>query len=376
MKRTQVARKGFSLVEVIVAVAVGSVIIGAGMLMYLQGNKYFYKVTEHTSFRAEAILIHERIAEDLLQLQIDTGKNPNTNEYWLVQPYELEGTPSTLNMTDSDGNVIGTVKAGNVLRFPRFHHVEMSAPTPELPNGMPKMVAYMMEYKTEPVDSADPSKGINLLRNGERVNQIPLKEVLFHAEPAIVAANQVQGSPSAILTAKIVPLGGTFGNLDLENLGVLDRLAEQGDIVTRTYHLVGYESFYTSVLFSGLQSGNSSGYENLSDLEAAVVNHARQNAPPQMFANVNTAASGGGGSSSYLLPKESFSVEYNRKHDDTVDTDQSWLAKPVVPGRASGSGPWEGFSFEDNGAGPGSGSGSSGSANASGSGSSNGSGSG
>lgn len=364
MNRKQ--REGFSLVEVVIAVAVGAVVIGGGMLMYFQGNKYFYKATEHTTFRSEALLLTERIAEDLAQLQVSAGKRSD-GKYWLVQPYDLKGPPGEISVLNEAGTETEKIKAGNYLRFPRFHHVEMRSTDPGIPAGVPTMVARMMEYKTEPVDPSDESKGVNLLRNGKKINTIPLRSVLFFQEPAIVAANQVQGSPHAIVSVVVIPEGGAFGNMDH---GTIERLAKDGAVVKRTYHLVGYESFYTSILFSGLQKTKTGEktYENLDALTKAVVKDAKENVPGNLMNNVETAVDEDA-APTYAIPQKTFAIEENVTHDDSTKIDESWLSIPTAPGRASGKGPWEGFTFEDNGAGPGSGSGGSGSSNASGSGS-------
>jgi prepilin-type N-terminal cleavage/methylation domain-containing protein len=362
-------RTGFSLLEVVIAVALGAIVIGTGMLMYVQGTKYFYKTTEHSSFRTEALVILERVAEDLDQIQVSTEKNPSTNRFYLVQPYELL-EPFTLPLKDQAGNVIENVPAGYGLRFYRFHHIEMGAPKEGVPNGVPKMVARRIEYRLKPIEGDGEKNGFDLERNDKKVNKQPLKTVIFHMEPMIVAANQVQGSRHAILTVTVVPKGGVFGNMDYNTVR---RLQEEGTIVSRTFHLIGYESFYTSVLYSALQTqqGNGGSLTGVDELQQAVLADAQTNAPGNLLTNLQ-ATVGTQAPPTHLVPGEAFVVEPHQAFDDaTASSDPSWLAAPETPGRPAGAGE---FSFEDNGAGPGSGSGSGSGSASSASGSGSGSG--
>lgn len=354
-------RKGFTLIEVIVSAAIGSIVIGGGMLMYLQGNQYFYKTTEHASFRAESLVILERIAQDLEQMQVSTGKNPSTGKYYLTHPYEFID-PFTMDLKDSEGNLIETVKAGKGLRFYRFHHIKMGAPKDGIPNGVPTMVARRIEYTVQEIVPGQPEEGLNLLRNGKKVNHQPLQNFFFHQEPMIVAANQVQGSRSAILSASCVPKGGLFGNMDYNTMM---RLQKEGSVVSRTNHMVGYESFYTSVLYSALQKKKGAGgtLEGISALQNAVLAHASSETPESLLLNLEDTV-GDAAPPTHLIPPEAFSIEADIAFvDSTASKDSGWLAAPKTPGRPAGAGE---FTFEDDGTGPGSGSGS-GSGSASGS---------
>lgn len=362
-------RRGFTLLEVVISVALGAIVIGAGMLMYVQGNKYFYKTTEHSSFRTEALVILERIAEDLDQIQVSTDVNPTTGKHYMVQPYEFLD-PFTMPLKDGAGAVIENVAAGYGLRFYRFHHIEMGAPKPGVPNGVPKMVGRKLEYRLKPIDGDGAAHGYDLERNGVRVNKQPLQTVIFHMEPMIVAANQIQGSRHAILTATVVPKGGVFGNMDYNTVR---RLQEEGTIVSRTFHLIGYESFYTSVLYSALQKkkGNGGSLTGIDALQQAVLVDAETYAPGNLYANL-TATVGNEAPPTHLVPGEAFVIQPNQAFEDhDASSDPSWLAAPATPGRPAGAGE---FSFEDNGAGPGSGSGSGSGSASSASGSGSGSG--
>jgi prepilin-type N-terminal cleavage/methylation domain-containing protein len=360
-RNMQRKRQGFTLIEVVVSAAIGSIVIGSGMLMYLQGNKYFYKVTEHSSFRAESLIILERIAQDLDQIQVSTSKNPATGKFYLTQPYEFID-PFTMDVKDEDGNVIETVAAGKGLRFYRFHHIKMGAPKAGVPNGVPTMVGHRLEYTVRAINASKPALGYNVYRNDKKINSQPLQQFFFHQEPMIVAANQVQGSKAAIITTTVVPKGGLFGNMDYNTV---QRLQEEGSIVSRTFHLIGYESFYTSVLYSALQkqSGNGGTLTGIDALQQAVLADAAANTPANLLTNLE-ATVGSSSPPTHLIPGEAFAIEANIAFDDvTASSDSGWLAAPETPGRPAGAGE---FSFEDNGAGPGSGSGS-GSGSASGS---------
>ncbi len=354
------SRRGFSLVEVVIAVAIGAIVVGSGMMLYLQGNKYFYKTTEHSSFRAESLVILERIADDLHQLQVSAGKDPETGQYLLVQPFRfLDPISGGIPLKDVDGNVIETVPAGKGIRFYRFHHIEM-VPDPGLPNGKPQMVGRPLEYKQVPVDPSGPTDpadpnfaGVNLLRNGEKINSIPLQQVLFHSEPMIVAANQVQGSRNAIVSVSVVPKGGVFGNMDYNTL---QRLQKEGALATRTMHLTGYESFYTSVLYSAILKNNgvSGSISGVDPLMAAVYNDAQTSAPPGMLSNLNSVAEGGAPPSQTISP-DTFKIETKAYQQSTAAVDTRWMSVPQAPGTEAGEGEIE---IPASGSGSGSGSGS------------------
>lgn len=364
MKRT---RNAFTLVEVLIAAALGSVVIGGGMMLYVQGNKMFYSTTEHSSFRSEALLLLETAANDFDQLQVSAGANPETGNWSLLQPYRIIKSPkftqkiTAMQLNPKTGKEEEIeVEAGDGVSFFRFHHIAMGAPTADLPLGKPKMIGRKVVYETVDIDPSDPSKGKNLLRNGKRVNQIPLASVIFHKEPPIVAAEQVQGSPHALITMTVVPQGGLFGNMKRE---ALLKLEEKGSIIARTFHLVGYESFYTSVLYSGLQKGKGS-ITGLDDLTKAVVSDATKTSPEL---TKKVAASASKTSQTYSIDAEVFVLDETTFVDETAGKDPGWLSVPAVPGRDVGSG---GEGWEDDGrggSGSGSGSGGSGSAGSRGS---------
>ena len=363
-------RRGFTLLEVIVSVAIGAIILAGAMTLYRQGNYYFYKVTEHSSFRTEALMVAEIIENDLEQLQVSTGQWPDFGGgYYLLEPYKLTNADGSglstakMDLFDEDGNIITTekVRFGQGVVFHRFHHTGTAAggtDPGDMEAGAPTLVAHRVVYTQEPVDSADPSKGVNLLRNGEKVNHVPLREVVWHEQPLIVAAGQLHGTKSSVLSCSMVPLGGTFGTLATNtDFRVLDRLAKEGSISQRTYHLVGYESFYTAMLVSEIQRRDGGGgaptIAGMSALHAAVYDHAKGNVDTGTWNEYKADVTSGDSPPSHHFPPDLFEVKNIAFDNASSSADSGWIDSPVQPGKAGSAGEWE--------IPPGSGSGSSGS---------------
>lgn len=243
MKRQSV---GFTLVEGLIALAIGGAVIGGAMLLYLQGTRSFVKVTEHTTFRTEAILLLERITRELDEIVV-TDQLLADGTAHLTRPFALLD-PAPLPPGPAGGE---PVPAANGIRFYKFHRVEMTAAGDQLAEGIPRLVARQIEYRAVPLDPGDPTKGLNLLRNGKPMNKVPLRYVLFRKVPREVSDRQIRGSPHAILRIDIVPKGGMWDEL---NQAVIDNLASRELLVSRTHHLVGYESMYTAVLSNALEA--------------------------------------------------------------------------------------------------------------------------
>lgn len=238
-------RRGFTLLEGLFACVIGAVVIGGGMLLYIQGNRAFVKTTEHATFRTEAMLLLERITRELDDMVVTHGELADGTVH-LVRPFELLEEFELVGGGD-EGE---TVAAGTGVRFYKFHRVEMVEPGVDLQEGRPQMVARVVEYRTSVVDESDPTKGMNLLRNGRKLNRVPLRLVLFRKVPRDVADNQLRGSPHAMVRIDVVPQGGMWQRMDSD---VLASLAQQDRLVSRTHHLLGYESMYTAVLSNALE---------------------------------------------------------------------------------------------------------------------------
>lgn len=321
IERNVMRRRGFTLVEVIIAAGLAAMVIGGAMYLYGQGHRFFHKVTEHATFRSEALIIQEKVAVDLEQLVVNKEVNPGTGNYYMIEPFQyLE--PFTFEDRHPETGVVTPLKAGRGLRFYRFHHIDVGA------DAKPQMVAHKIEYTV--VANPGPEGGKNLLRNGERVNQLPLEDAFFHSEPPIVVRDQMRGSPHAIVTLTVVPKGGALGSMEYR---VISRLREEGSIVSRTYHLVGYESFYTAILYEAIRTGNRSG------VHGAVYTDAYANNPDEAAAIAARIA--GGASSAVVVPNDVFVIQTSFAfQDSTAATDDGWMAAPKAPGRDTGSGPW------------------------------------
>lgn len=257
-------RRGFTLVEGLIAVVLGAVIFGGAMSMLSFGNRAFTKTTEHSAFRAEAMLVIEKVGEDLASLVVaPEGDNP-------LQP----GTPSLLSPVLFTGNTIPYtkpdpenpgeridvaaeygVKVTDGITFFRYDHIKMDTSVPDAPpGGMPVIVGRKVVYESRA--RAD-GQGFDLYRNEEKLNEQPLDQVVFHSELPIVTAHQVKGSPHAIITVKVVPKGGLRGThfgATKEGMAekILENLRDRGALVEKTFHLVEYESMYTTYLYSAL----------------------------------------------------------------------------------------------------------------------------
>jgi hypothetical protein len=241
-------RRAFTLVETLIAVSLALVIMGAAMLLYFQGNKMFQTTTEHASVREAAYLVLERVAKDLDGLLVSDQLNSRTGNYFMVEPYELFNPVEQTTFDAKTGEKrVESVDTG--IRFYAFHHVD--GERQETPDGgveLPRIMGQMIEYKAEPIDPANRARGLNLLRNGVRVNQQPLAGVVFRRGNVIYAKHNM-ASPDAVLDVVVVPKGGMWGTM---TEATLQRLQEQGHAVSKTYHLAGYESQFTSLLSLGL----------------------------------------------------------------------------------------------------------------------------
>lgn len=343
-------RRGFTLVEVIISVALGALVMGGAMALYSFGNRSFYKTTEHSSFRSEAMLMIERVGQDLDQLVVSPKEdNPVNGELSILNPFVLGPSVSYTIEDPNDATKEITVPASHSVTFFRYHHLAMDTSDPDgPPQGLPTIVARKVEYVTEEM----PDGTVNLLRNGQRINRQPLDRVIFHKEPPIVTAHQVKGSPHAILTVKVVPKGGMSGHFGTTKKEISDKILqvmrEKSSLVEKTFHLVGYESLYTNVLYRGLQKirahlGNNdldySWSSVLAHYQAALAGDpillavfddayagdANSAAPPQLLERL-TSGMGGRASQAFRFPSQVFLLEDKPfEVDQEAFTDATWL---------------------------------------------------
>lgn len=277
MARSVKTNEGTTLVEGLVAAALGIIVVGGGVLMYSQGNKAFTTTTEHASFRGEALLVLETLDRDLKGLVVSKDVNPRTKFHYMVQPYEL-ADPVEQVSKDKDGKEVRKSIATSVT-FYRYHRTEMEQDG----DGVKAVIiGQKVTYKAQLIDPAKPARGMNLLRNGKRVNKMPLAGILFEPLDPIMAADTIGASPAAVLKVTIVPRGGVFGGMTPD---VIDRLRLDGKVATRVFHLSGYESQFTTILWMALAKTRAK--VKLDDLEKDVLTWSDKNLPKAFRENVN-----------------------------------------------------------------------------------------
>jgi hypothetical protein len=249
-------KHGFTLVEAVVATTLGVVVLGGASLIYHHGNKTFANITEHSSFRQEALLALETIDKDLKGLIVGSESVPGSQIPAVLQPFVLFD-PKPQKGIDPKTKEEKEYQINSGLRFFRYaytHSIEgLKGPTPQL-------VGQLVEYKVEPI--GDGKRGVNLLRNGRKINKQPLSGVLF--EPI---EDQIEGSaPNALLRVTIVPTGGMWGSMSPDTIR---RLRDDGKVVSRMIHLVGYESRFTLLLWMAKAKRDAG--VTLSDVEERVL---------------------------------------------------------------------------------------------------------
>lgn len=327
-------RKAFTLIEVLVAVSLGAIVIGSSMYLYHQGNKMFYKTTEHSAFREESLLCLETIARDIEQLMVSTEMKPN-GKYFLLQPYEPVGNPTSLDKIDPVTKKREPyTNAFEGIRFWRYHST--------LPaGGKPQMVAKRVTYSVQDASPGNPGAGKNLLRNGKQVNRIPLAYIAFVEEPNKVTSDQIGASKQGVLSVFIVPAGGNAGLSQNMSRDVMEKLREDKALVSRTFHLAAMESFYTVILNEAfrMESANNP-TKPVQGVYKAVYDDAKQN-NPDAFQRAQKRYKDGGAVAMMTEAKlnQLFKVEANAEFDDaTAGTDAVYANAPIEKGKAVGAG--------------------------------------
>lgn len=360
-------RRGFTLVEGLIAVVLGAIIFGGAMSMLSFGNRAFTKTTEHSAFRAEAMVMIEKVGEDIAALVVSPeGPNPAhpSGELSILSPVVYSGNEVTYEIEDpsNPGNMISLnntagLSASDGITFFRYDRIEMvndpsNPDTP--PGGMPTIIARKVVYETRD----NPGGGKDLYRNDVKLNKQVLDQVVFHSELPIVTAHQVKGSPHAIVTVKIVPKGGLrgdhFGSTNRAmSEKIIEALRNRAALVEKTFHLVEYESMYTTYLYSALSyiqqffANNNIDFtsDNIQSRYAdALVNYEFEkavfedayldpvNAAPQELRERIQAAMAGGTSMVTVRPKAMFQLE-DVPYDPRAQTalsDALWQAAPML----------------------------------------------
>jgi prepilin-type N-terminal cleavage/methylation domain-containing protein len=328
-------KQAFTLVEAMVALAVGSLVLGAAGLLYKNGVKYFYKTTEHAEFREQSLICIETIARDLEQLVVSDGQMPD-GTFHMVKPFELTGAshPFTkYNPVTKQEEANGAI-AYEGLRFMRYHSTDTSG------TGQPTLVGKMIEYTVRPVDG-DPAKGKNLYRGDSQrpVNHVPLREIAFVKERPEVTDDQIGASPHSVLTVMIVPMGGSFSVGQNMSQDTVDRLRADRALVSRTFHLSGYETFYTLILNEAFRLAVNAGNNptqpsGLTGVYKAVYDDARSLLPAARFqAVLNRFQTGSASSSPNFKDVNLYKMDWAAKFDDnTAGTDKFFTNLPVQAG--------------------------------------------
>ena len=277
-------RRGFTLLEVLVAAGLSTVVLGTGVLMWLNGSKSFSKATQHSSIREQSLLILEHVGRDLDGLIVSQERNPRTGKFYMVQPFEL------LDTAEEAGPKGKRRVFGRGIRFYVYHRTDMvKVEHPEDPKlrteellgdqaereepadgsvRMPRLVGRYVEYTT--VAAKGRRGGVDLLRNGQKVNTTALTEVRFEREDPVHVRDSMGASPNAVLKITVVPRAGIDGELDEATVRSQD---DVGSRLSRTIHLIGYESQYTALLGVALEKFKDR--ESLDPLEHAVMADAK-----------------------------------------------------------------------------------------------------
>ena len=311
-------RTGFTLVEALIAGALAIVVLGGGVMLYMQGNKMFQTVTEHSSAREEALLVLERINKDLDALMVSDEIDPETGIYYMLQPYKLIGPQKQTSKNVKTGELKEvTVYTG--IQFYVYHHTQTTKdPVNDFP--LPQLVGQMIEYKSVPING-DTKKGFNLMRNGVKVNKIPLSAVLFNKADPVYAKGNIGAAPDAVMDVFVIPKGGIWGTMTPD---VLTTLLTSGHALMRTFHLVGYESQFTTIL--SLADSKMRYGEDVDALEQAVVAYAKQEG---LLAGV--AAKTGDAPLEYRLPAGRVTLE-KKLFDVATAGDKEFNASAIKEG--------------------------------------------
>jgi len=341
--------RGFTLVEGLIAMVIGALVMGTGMYIYLQGDRSFKVTTEHASMRQESLLVLEKIERDLDQILVSNGRWPDgTREHYLFQPFRLTD-PYTQQMADPNnpGKFIDYTEAGSGVEFFRYHHTEMVDNVntlTETDDLMPQLVGHKITYKTEPFTLENGEQALNLFRNGVKINKIPLSEVIFARMPRIEAENQVQGSDHAILRVWVIPRGGVWRSMKREDV---DRLKSDPSLLSKTYHLVGYESMYTTKVYVTMrkmrrfydddtnvldEAALNTYLETADELEQRVVAEVRSAGESVLLDNLREGIDDRPARTGYGLPTNSVKLDFQTPYDNATARVDSVFASALDGG--------------------------------------------
>lgn len=206
-------RRAFTMLEVLIATAVSSVVFVATLSFMSTGQKQVVKSTEHAEARIEALKIMEVLEWDLDRLVVgDEIDDPNAN---VIDPFKKSFNANTTEFG-----------------FFAFHHFEFD-PADRRMVLVPGWIDYRVQKRSD-------GWGVDLLRNGKPINRAPIADVKI-AELDRVSADRLGISPRHCITVKIYPLGmqDWLGNKDISS---------EANAVKRVFHLKNVESRYACLM--------------------------------------------------------------------------------------------------------------------------------
>lgn len=230
------SRKAFTLVEVLFAAALTSVVIG-GVLVFLNtGSRSVVISTDHSMARDHALTLFQNFAEDLDRIVVsDAYQGSNTD---LQAVLEKDLFPSVLQPI-----LIDSKPRGSKFTFYAFHHRDFDPATKKM-----KLVAQRVEYRVVP-RGPDPLDGVDLFRHDSDdvpLNTMPLYDVHFRTIEAD-EAERLSISKDHAVRIEIYPLGTWVNKQKLLRLPP-DLQREALTKLDRLFHLKGVESQFAVLL--------------------------------------------------------------------------------------------------------------------------------
>lgn len=214
MKETQrTGRRAFTMIEIVLAAAVSSIIFVVTMAFMSTSQKQVVKTSEHADARIEAMKIMEVLEWDLDRLVVgDEIDDPNAS---VIDPFKKSFNTSTTEFG-----------------FFAFHHFEYDQ-TDKRMVLMPGWIDYRVQKRQD-------GWGVDLLRNGKPINRAPIADVKI-AEMDRAEADKLGISPRHCITVKIYPLGiqDWLGNKDISS---------EVNAIKRVFHLKNIESRYACLM--------------------------------------------------------------------------------------------------------------------------------
>jgi prepilin-type N-terminal cleavage/methylation domain-containing protein len=205
-------REGFTALEVLIAVSLMAVVLMGGLALFRTGSRGLTTTAAHAVIREEALRLLERFGQDLDRLVVgddfDKGRFPS-----VVDPVRLVGHGD-----------------GQELTFYAYHHRRF-----HLEDRRLVLVGQRVRYW---IREREEGPGVDLYRNDEKLNRIPLHSAEFRFLDA-ADAGQLGISPRHAIELILRPL--TPGKPDD------DRLAKH-NAQSRLFRMRNVESQYACLL--------------------------------------------------------------------------------------------------------------------------------